>query len=158
MMNLTRLIVVVSAICTQSTWAQKPHFEFAGFTIETTLIDATARYPDSKEAHSYIYISKNNTHDHIYGISIRSSGIFLFLEKRLESGGVSYPLCRTKFDEIYPSYGGPDLVRKYNEEAMPVHLRIWKKGRERLALRCFEAEGTRYAERVELYLTEPGAN
>ena len=139
-------------------FAEEPYFEFAGFTVGTTLGKVKARYPGSSEANSYIYVSEDDSHNHIYGISISGTRTLLVFEKRLEGGGVSYPLCRTQFDKIYSSYGGPHIVRKFNEEVMQVHRRVWIEGKERLALWCFEADGTRYAEQVELYIEETSAN
>ena len=144
----------IFALVSQVALAQDSHFEFAGFTIATTLSEAKSRYQGSYEANSYIYVSEDDSQNHIYGISISSTRTLLHFEKRLEHGGVSYPLCRTQFDEIFTFYGGPDVVQKFNEEASPVHRRIWKKDNERLALRCFEMDGSRFAEHVELFTAE----
>ena len=148
-------IALIFTLVSHSALAEKSHFEFAGFTIATTLSEAKKRYPGSYEANSYIYVSEDDSHDHIYGISISSTRTVLLFEKRLENGGVSYPLCRTQFEQIYSSYGGPHVVQEFNEEVSPVHRRVWKEGKERLVLRCFETDGTRFAERVDLYVAEP---
>jgi hypothetical protein len=150
-------IAFIFALVSHSALAEQSHFEFAGFTITTTLSEAKKRYPRSYEANSYIYVSEDDSHNHIYGISISSTRTLLHFEKRLENGGVSYPLCRTQFDQIFTSYGGPHVVQKFNEEASSVHRRVWKKGIERLVLTCFETDGSRLAERVELYVAEPNA-
>lgn len=148
-------IAFIFALGSHSALAEESYFEFAGFTIATTLSEAEKRYPGSYQANSYIYVSEHDSHDHIYGISISSTRTVLHFEKRLDNGGVSYPLCRTQFEQIDSSYGGPHVVQEFNEEASPVHRRVWKEGKERLVLRCFETDGTRFAERVELYVAEP---
>ena len=150
-------IALIITLVSHSALAEELHFEFAGFTIATTLSEAKNRYPGSYEANSYIYVSEDDSHDHIYGISISSTRTVLLFEKRLENGGVSYPLCITQFEQIYLSYGGPHVVQEFNEEASPVHRRVWKEGQDRLVLRCFETDGTRFAEWVELYVAEPNA-
>lgn len=137
-------------------FAEVLHFEFAGFTVATTLAEARKRYPESYEAGSYIYVRENESHNHIYGISISSVRTLIHFEKRLKNGDLSYPLCRTQFDLIYASYKGPHTVQKFNEELSSVHRRVWEYGKERLVLRCFEVNDTRFAESVELFVVEDG--
>jgi hypothetical protein len=153
-MRATFSTAFILALVSQAAFSQDSHFEFAGFTIATTLSEAKRRYPGSYEANSHIYVSEDDSHDHIYGISISSTRTLLHFERRLENGGVLYPLCRSLFDQIFTSYGGPDVVQSFNEEASPVHRRVWNKGNERLVLRCFETDGTRFAEHVELFVAE----
>ena len=50
------------------------------------------------------------------------------------------------------------LSKKHSVEAVEVHRRVWKRGNEYLGLRCYERDGERYAERVELYRSGDGAD
>lgn len=126
-------------------------FQFAGLTARATIEQVQARYSSSELSGSHLFISEQDSHDHIYGISVYDHQTLLAFERKAYSGEVSYPLCRSIFNKIFSAYGGPHIVQRFHEETMQTHRRVWRNGDERIALRCFEKGGSRYAERVELY-------
>ena len=141
----------IAAICAARVYGGEPSFEFAGFTATTQLGDVRARYPKSQATESYIIVAAEESTDHIHGIGITKWQVGLIFERKDADGTLHYPLCNDVFNRIYRSYGGPNVVQNFHEERMKVQRRIWTRGHDRMALRCFWREGVVYAERVELY-------
>ena len=124
---------------------------YAGWTVDSTIKDGARRYPHSQASDSSIDVAETDAHDDIQSVSVGDGWVQLAFGTRTATGRDTFPLCSVVFDRIYRSYGGPDIVQHLHEEATPVHRRVWKRGTEHLALRCFSNDGERYAERVELY-------
>ena len=151
-----RLAVALIAFVSYAV-ASENQLSYAGWTADSTIQDAVRRYPHSQANDSSINVADADAHDDIHHVSAGDGWVRLGLVSRTAAGRDTLPLCSVVFDRIYRSYGGPDIVQHLHEEATPVHRRVWKRGTEHLALRCFSIDGERYAESVELYRFGDGA-
>ena len=137
--------------------AADPLLSYAGFNVDSTIDSVKDAYPHSNVSDTWIEVADADSHDFIRSISISSELVALGFVHRGALGQDEMPLCLKVFDRIYAVHGGPDIVQKHSVEAVKVHRRVWKRGNEYLGLRCYERDGERYAERVELYRFGDGA-
>ena len=126
-------------------------------SVDSTIESVKDAYPHSSVSDTWIEVADADSHDFIRSISISSELVALGFVHRGALGRDEMPLCLKVFDRIYAVHGGPDIVQKHSVEAVKVHRRVWKRGNEYLGLRCYERDGERYAERVELYRFGDGA-
>jgi hypothetical protein len=124
---------------------------YAGFTLDISIAEASAKFPRSTVRDSLIQVGDSDSRDHIGYISIGKESVGIGFARRSNTGVEQFPRCMDVFNRLYATYRGPDIVQHMYEAETKVHRRVWKRGTERLALRCFDKDGERYAERVELY-------
>ena len=151
--GLATFLVVVTAGA-----AEEP-LGYAGFALTTTLAEASARYPSSRAQDSVIEVADSDSESdgHIAYVSVREDFVGVGFGRRKIDGPQTFPTCMEVFDQLFAKYGGPNIVQQSYEAATKVHRRVWVRGAERLALRCFDRNGERYAERVEIYRYPNGA-
>ena len=150
-MRLHRFFSVVLLIHIPCMTAADTLLSYSGINVDSTIESVRAAYPHSDVRDTWIEVADADSHDFIRTISIGSGWVALGFVRRGASGQDELPLCLKVFDRIYAVHGGPDIVQNFNEVAIKVHRRVWKRGNEYLGLRCFERNRERYAERVELY-------
>ncbi|HEY7639994.1 MAG TPA: hypothetical protein VH814_09735 [Steroidobacteraceae bacterium] len=136
---------------------EEPRLGFAGFGAATRIDDVRQRYPNSLVTESYIHVAAEDSTDQIFGIAISKEQVLLIFERKSSDGQKAYPFCDDVYDRISSMYGDPNAEQNFREEALKVQRRIWRRGDERMALRCFWRDGVVYAERVELYKVADGA-
>jgi len=131
-------------------------FEFAGLSRATTLQDVAKRYPNSTVSDSYVRVSPEDSHDHIFGIEL-SGPISRRLRISFGSPDHKHPPCETAERRVAAKHGPASEVREFNEEAMRNRYLVWKLKLETVQLQCFRSEGNAgySAEAIAVYPTEP---
>ncbi len=126
-------------------------FSFAGLNRKTTLRELKTRYPNSPMVGNYVYVSRADSHDHIYGIEIPGSNpqgrLRLTFERPRDlsrDGRPQYPSCQQIFSILEASYGPPAKVEKFTEERSLNRRISWTKGDEVLWLLCFRMESGKF--------------
>lgn len=142
-MGVRGAILLMSLFVAGHSTADGAAFEFMRINVASTSHNVIQLFPAAKAGADGQYFRFPDTVGDIAFIAI-------FPSRKLV--GYRPPTsCRTIFDQIYESYGGPHMVQKYNEAQTRIHRRVWILGTERMALRCYRRQNKRLAERVEFY-------
>ena len=134
--------------------AQPEFFTCAGLDLETTLADLKKRYPSSVAVDTLVYLSDEESHDHISTIGLRSNGpartLTITFERRRE-GRVTYPSCGQSLSRLKERYGSPANVVDAQEERALKRQYEWTTPTEALTLDCFRMpRQPLYAERLTI--------
>jgi hypothetical protein len=125
--------------------AQGKPFFYAGVSLSSDLEVVAARYPHSTRQDSYIRLGPEDVHDHISGIEVSGTGhnrrVRVIFELQDATGQPQYPRCRAIEARIASTFGPPQEIRRFAEEASPRADRIWRSETEQLALLCFGGVG-----------------
>jgi hypothetical protein len=115
-------------------------FVFAGLSVHTTIEDARKRYLRSSIVGHYVYVSDDDSHDHIHGIELPGDGpdrrLKLFFE-RSRPRRPEYPRCAAMLAKIKKLYGEPSKVEEFDEEQARNRRFTWWRSDEALSLVCF---------------------
>ena len=130
-------------------------FSFAGLSLETTIADLRTRYPRSTAVEAVVYLSTEETHDHISTIGVNSNGghrtLNIAFEREQRGGRAAYPSCEKLLGVLTDRYGTPAHVVDAQEEQAHNRRFQWERPGERLTLSCFRMPGQRlYAERLTI--------
>ena len=126
-------------------------FSYAGWTRNTSTLEAKGRYPNSTVMDWAIFVADVDAHDYIHQISVSDGLVMLSFEHRQIAGPHKYPLCSSIMARVRASYGDSSLIQESSEEGVPVQRHVWKRRDERLTIRCFNLKDQWNAERVELH-------
>jgi hypothetical protein len=140
------LRLALVAIPVASVLSQPGGFSFAGVSLSSDFKTVAARYRRSTPQASYISLVPEDSHDHISAIGISGAGptrrVRIAFEIRTAKG-LEYPTCAEMEARIVRSYGRPQQIRRFDEEASKRADRIWQSKIEELALLCFARPGAR---------------
>jgi hypothetical protein len=130
-------------------------FSFAGLTLKTTMADLQTRYPRSTALDTVVYVSTEETHDHISTIGLSSNGaartLSIAFEREQRGGRAMYPSCEKLLGVLTDRYGTPANVVDAQEEKAHNRRFHWKRSAERLTLSCFRMpRQPLYAERLTI--------
>ena len=112
---------------------------FAGLSPRTTVEAAKKRYPRSSFRDRHVYISEEDSHDHIYGLDLADSGnarVRIWFERHRREHH-QYPRCEQVVAVITKQYGQPAVVQEFDEERCRNRRLIWRHSEEELSLLCF---------------------
>ena len=134
--------------------AQPESFTFAGLNLKTTMADLKKRYPNSVAVDTLIYLSDEESHDHISTIGVSSNGpartLTITFERRRE-GRATYPSCGQSLSRLKERYGTPANVLDAQEERALKRRYQWTTATEALTLDCFRMpRQPLYAERLTI--------
>jgi hypothetical protein len=94
--------------------AQTDPFSFAGLGLNTTMGDLQTRYPRSTALDTLVYVSKEESHDHISTIGVSSNGVARILSisfgREQRGGRPTYPSCEKLLAVLTGRYGTPANV------------------------------------------------
>ncbi len=132
---------------------QRPELTFSGIGLRSEFDSVASEFPHSERAGQYIYVSPEDSRDHIYGIGISGAGnnrfVRISFERQRERRRLEYPTCATVQSQIARQFGRPDDTRRFAEEATTRSDRLWVRGSEELTLMCFRSGSARlWAEAV----------
>jgi hypothetical protein len=134
--------------------AQTESFIFAGLSLNTTMADLKKRYPRSTALDTLLYLSNEESHDHISTIGLSSSGAARTLTitfERQRQGRATYPSCGDSLSRLKERYGNPTHVTEASEERARNWRFEWNTSTESLALSCFRMpRQPQYAERLTI--------
>ena len=134
--------------------AQPESFTFAGLNLKTTMADLKKRYPSSVAVDNLVYLSDEESHDHISTIGLSGNGpsrtLTITFERRRE-GRVTYPSCEQSVSRLKERYGSPAHVMDAQEERALKRRYEWITAIEALTLDCFQMpREPLYAERLTI--------
>jgi hypothetical protein len=140
---------------------QAPGLTFSGIGLGSDFDSVASEFPHSERGGGYIYVSPEDSRDHIYGIGISGAGdnrlVRMSFERRRERGRPEYPACAAVQSRIAGQFGRPDRSRRFSEEATERWDRVWVRGREELTLMCFRnGSGRLWAEAVVIDMVPEG--
>ena len=126
-------------------------FTFDGVGLDTDFKAVAAKYKNSERQDAYVRLSPADVHDHISSIEVSGTGatrrVRIGFELESPKGPV-YPTCAAIEQRITKTYGKPDDIRRFSEEATPRADRVWKSAAETMTLLCFQQRGQWLAEAV----------
>jgi hypothetical protein len=148
-----RLILTLVLACAASAAAAQ-EFSFAGLSLRTTLEELKKRYPSSRLADHYMYVSEKDSHDHVYGVEIPRPGaagrLRLSFEHPQQGRGERHPSCRSVADALQKRYGAPSRSRDFMEEGSKARRVSWVGAAEEMSLQCFQRNGEFRAEALTM--------
>jgi hypothetical protein len=115
-------------------------FVYSGLSLHTTIEDARKRYPRSSIVGRYVYVSDDDSHDHIHGIELADDGPNRRLKvsfERSRSRRPEYPRCEEVLATIKKQHGEPSTVQEFDEERARTRRFTWRRGDEALSVVCF---------------------
>jgi hypothetical protein len=140
--------------------AQTETFTFAGLSLKTTMAELKKRYPRSTALDTLVYLSDEESHDHISTIGLSSSSGARTLtitfepatfERRRRGRVATYPSCEKSLSRLKGRYGNPADVVDAQEERARNRRFEWKTSTESLTLNCFRMpRQPLYAERLTI--------
>ena len=96
-MRMIRVWVTLVVLAQSVAAAQTERFSFAGLSLNTTMADLQTRYPRSTALDTVVYVSTEETHDHISTIGLSSNGaartLSIAFEREQRGGRATYPSC-----------------------------------------------------------------
>jgi hypothetical protein len=144
------------ALFAWSVWtAQTESFTFADLSLKTTMAELKMRYPRSTALETVIYLSDEESHDHISTIGLSSNGavrtLVITFERQQRGGRPTYPSCETLLSLLKQRYGSPANVVDAQEGRARNRRFEWKTSAESLTLGCFRMpRQPLYAERLTI--------
>ena len=138
----------------QSVQRNASAFDFAGLNLNTTMADLKKRYPKSTALDTLVYLSDEESHDHISTVGVSRNGpartITIAFERQIQ-GRATYPLCEQLVSRLKARYGNPANATDAQEERARNRRFEWKTSAESLTLSCFQGpRQPRYAERLTM--------
>ena len=134
--------------------AQTESFTFAGLSPRTTTAELKKRYPRSTAVDTLVYLSDEESHDHISTIGLSSNGAARTLTITFEQQRgrtATYPLCEQSLSRLKERYGNPANVVDGQEERAQNRRFEWNTPSESLRLHCFQMpRQPLYAERLTI--------
>ena len=129
-------------------------FAFAGLSLNTTMAELKKRYPKSTALDTLVYLSDEESHDHISTVGLSSNGaartITIAFERQIQ-GRATYPLCEQMLSRLKEQYGNPANAMDAQEERARNRRYQWKTSTESLTLNCFQLpRQPQYAERLTI--------
>ena len=153
-LEATRQSAVLALLACSVLAAQPESFTFAGLNLETTMADLKRRYPSSMALDTLVYLSDEESHDHISTIGLSSNSAARTLTitfERRRRGRATYPLCGQSLSRLKESYGSPADVMDAQEERARQRRFKWNTSTESLTLACFQMpRQPLYAERLTI--------
>ena len=142
------------AVFSQATAQARP-FSYAGVSLASDFKAVAARYPHSTPQDNYVRLDPADIHDHISAIELSGDGpsrrVRILFEIQESDARLRYPLCRDVEKKIASTFGRPNQIRRFAEEASPRADRIWRSDTEELTLVCFgDGGGIFRAEAVQI--------
>ena len=134
--------------------AQTESFTFAGLSLETTMTDLKKRYPRSTALDTLVYLSDEESHEHISTIGLSRNGAartLIITFERQRRGRATYPSCGRSLSLLKERYGNPTRVTEAQEERARNRRFEWNTATESLTLDCFRMpRQPQYAERLTI--------
>ena len=129
-------------------------FAFAGLSPNTTMAELKKRYPKSTALDALVYLSDEESHDHISTVGLSSNGavrtIAIAFEQQRQ-GRATYPACEQLLARLKAQYGNPATATEAQEERARNRRFEWKTSSESLTLNCFQMpRQPQYAERLTM--------
>ena len=154
-MRMIYAYVTLTVLAQSPAAAPTEPFSFAGLSLKTRMADLQTRYPRSTALETMVYVSTEETHDHISTIGLSSNGVARTLsiafEREQRDGRATYPSCKKLLGVLRDRYGTPANVVDAQEEQAHNRRFQWERPGERLTLSCFRMPGQRlYAERLTI--------
>ncbi len=149
-MLLVELLVFVLAASTNIESSVGPYC-YLGIRFGTSAEELRDTFPLSSDGSNHFRVVRAESRGYVGTVSVSDYRLSIGFERKNDNGESVYPTCRSVFNRIFEEYGGPNVVQRFQVEMTPAHNRTWKRGRGRMKLLCFERDGTRFAERVDLY-------
>ena len=115
------------------------------------MAELRTRYPRSAALEALLYLSAEESHDHISTIQLSDSGIAVTFERRSPRGEPTYPACENLLSPLTEGYGKPSSVVDAQEERTRNRRFEWKATEELMTLVCFQLpRRPLYAERLAI--------
>src|SRR5687767_1145481 len=98
--------------------AQIDTFSFAGLSLRATMEELRMKYPRSTAIEGLIYLSDQDSHDHISTIGLSGSGSARTLTihfERQRNGTAAYPACEKVLADVERRYGRPARIADAQE-------------------------------------------
>jgi hypothetical protein len=150
----TRQSAILALLAGSVLAAQPESFTFAGLNLKTTMADLKKRYPSSIALDTLVYLSDEESHDHISTIGLSSNGAARTLTitfERRRRGRATYPSCGQSLSRLKERYGNPANVMDAQEERVRNRRFEWNTSTESLTLSCFRIpRQPLYAERLTI--------
>jgi hypothetical protein len=134
---------------------QGTSYAYAGVSLSSDFKVVAARYPHSLPQDSYVRLEPEDAHDHISAIEVSGAGpsrrVRVTFEIEETTGRPRYPRCSEIEAKLVSTYGAPQEIRRFSEEASLRADRIWRSETEQLVLLCFRGVGGAFwAEAVQI--------
>jgi hypothetical protein len=154
LLKAVRHAIALALLAWSAMSAQTARFTFAGLSLETTMEELTKRYPHSTAIGTRVYLSDEESHDHISTIGLSSNGAartLVITFERQRGGRAAYPSCEPSLSRLKQRYGDPTRVVEATEERALNRRFEWTTSIESLTLHCFRMpREPLYAERVTI--------
>ena len=154
MLKTTRQSAILALLAWSVLAAQPESFTFAGLNLKTTMADLKKRYPSSTALDTLVYLSDEESHDHISTIGLSGNGAARTLTitfERRRGGRAAYPSCEQSLSRLKERYGNPANVVDAQEERARNRRFEWNTAMESLTLNCFRMpRQPLYAERLTI--------
>ena len=133
---------------------QGTEYAYAGVSLSSDFRAVAARYPHSIPQEGYVHLEPEDVHDHISAIEVSGAGpnrrVRIIFEMVDPTGQPQYPRCSEIEAKLVSTYGVPQEIRRFSEEASPRADRVWQSGSEQLVLVCFRQGRVFWAEAVQI--------
>ena len=154
MLKLGRPSATLSLLACSVLAAQPEPFSFAGLNLKTTMAELKGRYPRSTALDTLVYLSDEESHDHIATIGLTSTGAVRTLTitfERQRGARATYPSCERSLSGLRERYGNPAHIVDAQEERAQNRRFQWNTSTESLTLHCFRMpRQPLYAERLTI--------